>query len=133
MAKNVGYVDEFRSSKLCCRCDAILPQQLVRNKKKGGGGSFKRPYQLRHCKRCGTWWQRDVNAAAALAMLAQLELRGLGRGKYDRGFLYVNRRHKGQSQFQRLRRSKKNKFQQQQQQQDKTRRQQARQQARQQE
>jgi hypothetical protein len=113
---------------LCSRCDAILPKRLVRNKKKGGGGSYTRPCQLRHCKHCGTWWQRDVNAAAALAKLVQLELLGLGRGKCSRGFLYFNRRQKGQSQAERQRHKQQQKRLLQMQEQDRIRRRQARQQ-----
>ena len=91
-------MDEFRTSMLCSRCGAILRQSLVRNKKKGGGGSYSKPFQLRRFTSCRSWWQRDVNAAAAMAKLANAELRSRGRGKHSRGFKCLERKGKGQSQ-----------------------------------
>ena len=49
-------VDEFCSSKLCCRCDA----ELFKPKDRRTGGAI---WGMRVCQHCDITWNRNTNAA----------------------------------------------------------------------
>lgn len=92
LTKLVMWVDEFRTSMLCCNCQAVLHKPQVHSRRKytpqGIPRLRHRPYHVRHCpnSQCShRWWQRDVSAALAIGMLACNAYTSGDRGRYTRG------------------------------------------------
>lgn len=70
LTDNIIWVDEYLTSQLCCNCGKKVKGPMASRV----GGSSSRAYHLRRCPHCKTWWQRDVNAAAAMVLLADAAL-----------------------------------------------------------
>ena len=86
-------VSEFRTSQTCSCCHGKLTNMVadVTSKKKNEDGTRNvyrsRVHKVLHCRssvddgiaRCGTTWNRDVNASKNMLALTMMEIRGLER------------------------------------------------------
>ncbi|GAA5808947.1 hypothetical protein MFLAVUS_002347 [Mucor flavus] len=69
--KREAAVDEFKTSRICCRCgtDSL------------DGVAHVKGHSVLVCKTCNTLWQRDVNAAKNMMKISLSIWKGMGRPK----------------------------------------------------
>lgn len=81
----VKLVDEFRTSKCCCKCDSVLEQKFHPQICKRPGKYFGKQIKCHGLTRCTTClngvrlWNRDLNAALNIYRVAEQILSGLPR------------------------------------------------------